>query len=76
LITVVICGCIAAALMLFECLLMSWLVAIGSATGSQDGYGMLEIVMMVTVLSLVAYFPIAILRVGARKEKNGATDAA
>jgi hypothetical protein len=67
---VILAGIVAAILMVLECLLLNLLAGIGSATStSQQGYQMLEITIAVFVLSLTAYFPLALARIKARKNR-------
>ncbi|HOI37073.1 MAG TPA: hypothetical protein PLF11_06785 [Bacillota bacterium] len=67
---IVLAAAIAVVLMVLECLLLNLLAGIGSATStSQQGYQMLKITIAVFVLSLAAYFPLALARIKARKRK-------
>jgi hypothetical protein len=71
-VTVILAGLIAAILMVLECLLLNVLAGIGSATStSQQGYQVLEITIAIFVLSLAAYFPLALIRVKRRSKNRG-----
>jgi len=74
---VVIWGVVAAIPLALECMLLTTLAGIGSATsGSQAGYRLVTVVSWVLVVSLVGYFPLALYGLRRRissDTKNGNT---